>query len=71
MTATLAITLNGEPQTVVPQAVGSLLATLGISAQTGGVAVAINDAVIPRGRWGTHQLADGDNVEVVRATAGG
>lgn len=36
-----------------------------------GVAVAVNDAVVPRGRWEALALAEGDRVLIIRATQGG
>ena len=36
-----------------------------------GVAVAVNDAVIPRSTWPAHALSDGDRVLVIQATQGG
>lgn len=35
------------------------------------VVVAINDDIIPRSEWETHQLKDGDMVEIVQAVSGG
>ena len=35
------------------------------------VAVAVNADVVPRSRWGSTGLADGDAVEVLVAVAGG
>ena len=43
---------------------------LGLAARRG-VAVAINDAVIPRTAWPSQPLADGDRVLVIQATQGG
>jgi len=36
-----------------------------------GVAVAVNDMVVPRTQWAARRLAPGDAVEIVRATQGG
>lgn len=47
-----------------------LLEELGI-ADRRGVAVAVNDAVVPRNRWPEHMLTAGARVLVVRATQGG
>ena len=47
-----------------------LLAQLGLSASQG-VAVAVNDRVVPRSAWYTHCIADGDQVLVIQATQGG
>lgn len=35
------------------------------------VAVAVNGEVVPRGRWDSTRLRDGDAVELLSATAGG
>lgn len=39
--------------------------------QRRGLAVAVNDQVVPRGRWDQPQLQPGDRVELIRATQGG
>jgi sulfur carrier protein len=36
-----------------------------------GVAVAVNDGVVPRSAWADTRLADGDRVDVLTATQGG
>jgi sulfur carrier protein len=48
-----------------------LLATIEIGPETAGVAVAVNDAVVARSRWGETRLARGDRVEVIHAVQGG
>lgn len=47
-----------------------LLDQLGLGAAQG-MAVAINDAVLPRAAWLSHRLTDGDDVLVIQATQGG
>jgi sulfur carrier protein len=47
-----------------------LLDELGLTGRNG-VAVAVNDAVVPRSSWLTRPLADGDQVLVIQATQGG
>jgi sulfur carrier protein len=47
-----------------------LLDELGLTARNG-VAVAVNDAVVPRSAWLNRRLADGDQVLVIQATQGG
>ncbi len=49
----------------------SLLGQLGIDYETGGVAVAVNGAVVPKARWSATSLADGDDVEIIHAVQGG
>jgi sulfur carrier protein len=36
-----------------------------------GIAVALNDEVVPRSAWTATELADHDRVEIVTAAAGG
>ncbi|HEX2183887.1 MAG TPA: sulfur carrier protein ThiS [Chloroflexota bacterium] len=66
------ILVNGEHHPLPPQPrLRRLLDTLGISAQTTGVAVAVNGEVVPRADWDSRTLSAGDEVEVVRAVPGG
>jgi sulfur carrier protein len=66
------IVINGEPQTLPESAtLYSLLQANGISDQTSGIAVAVNDAVVPVRRWDELHLHDGDTVEVIHAVQGG
>ena len=39
--------------------------------QPDGIAIAVNEAVIPRGEWGGFVLRERDRVFVIRATQGG
>ncbi|AKH62899.1 MULTISPECIES: sulfur carrier protein ThiS [Photorhabdus] len=36
-----------------------------------GTALAINQTIIPRSNWSTHQVNDGDNILLFQAIAGG
>ncbi|GAA1405099.1 sulfur carrier protein ThiS [Oerskovia paurometabola] len=70
--------VNGEPyRLAVPTTVTALVAALlpELLGDTGdvprGVAVAIDDAVLPRSTWASTTLRDGDRVEVVTAVQGG
>ena len=70
--------VNGEPYPLAaPTTVAHLVATLlpELVGDTGtvprGVAVAIDDAVLPRSTWSSTTLRDGDRVEVVTAVQGG
>ena len=51
------------------QSLTELLAMQGIAPQ--GVAVALNGAVLPRGRWPETRLGDGDEIHLFTAIAGG
>ncbi len=69
--ATLTIRVNDQPRTLVAAtALVDLMRELGLEGRKG-VAVAVNDAVVPRVAWSTQRLADGDRVLVIRATQGG
>ena len=64
------VILNDSPREVVPdQSVADLLNELVLPAR--GIAVAVNGEVVRRRDWPTHQLHDGDRVEVLTAAQGG
>jgi len=64
------IVVNGKPSEVTA---GTTLAAVvaAMTATGSGVAVAVNDQVVPRGAWPTTRLGDGDRVEVLTAVQGG
>jgi len=65
------VIVNGEPQDLPTKlTIAELLEHLAL-AEPRGVAVAVNDAVVPRGRHAHAVLASGDRVEIVRAVQGG
>jgi sulfur carrier protein len=65
------IYINSKLQELPAQAkLTDALGALNISAQKG-IAIAINNNVIPRGEWDTHVLQDADKVTLIRATQGG
>ncbi|MDT0447277.1 sulfur carrier protein ThiS [Streptomyces johnsoniae] len=70
MSDLLAVRINGERREV---AAGTSLADLvaGLSSAPSGIAAAVNETVIPRGRWSGTTLAEGDRVEVLTAVQGG
>jgi sulfur carrier protein len=64
------IAVNGEGMELVAgSTVADVLAALGCG--TRGVAVALNFEVVRRVDWPDVKLADGDEVEVLHAVAGG
>jgi sulfur carrier protein len=66
----MTIMLNGKPTDLTAVAtVADAVARLG-SGPTG-VAVAVNDEVVPRASWSTTVLRPGDRVEVLTAVQGG
>ena len=66
------VTVNGQREDVERDTVlMEMLRRLGIVDDVTGVAVAVNDTVVPRSGWTTRHLQDGDVVEVIRAVQGG
>jgi sulfur carrier protein len=66
------LTVNGKKTECRDGAtLADLLAALDVKMETTGVAVAVNDAVVPRARWGETTLARGDTIEVIHAVQGG
>ncbi len=64
------IVLNGNPQTVSDGlTVSQLLEWLAIPAK--GVAIAVNEEIVPAGQWGERLLEDGDAIELVTVMQGG
>ena len=67
------IRVNGS-ELALPAAgstLGDLLASLGVASSERGLAIAINDAVVPRTRWAVARLTPGDAVEIIRPLRGG
>ncbi|MBK9992381.1 MAG: sulfur carrier protein ThiS [Verrucomicrobia bacterium] len=67
----MTVRVNDKPHAIANAAtLSQLLGELGLTERRG-VAVAVNDAVVPRSTWTVHALADGDRVLVIQATQGG
>lgn len=64
------VRVNGEERVLPPDAtVRDLLVALQVVPE--GVAVAIERQIVPRSTFGERRLAEGDQVEVLRAVGGG
>lgn len=64
------VTVNGAiHELVTDETVAALVARFADPAS--GVAVAVNNAVVPRGCWTTTRLAPGDRIEMLTAVQGG
>ena len=64
------IQVNGRDQDLGPsKSIAELLADMGLEEDP--VAVAVNREVIPRAEHISKQLAEGDQVEIIQAVAGG
>jgi sulfur carrier protein len=67
----MTIRVNDQPRRIAEAAtLLDLLRELAL-AERRGVAVAVNDAVVPRPRWPAHALTEADRVIVIQATQGG
>lgn len=67
---TMRLMVNGTERDVAAGAtVAALLQTLALRRE--GVAVALNDDVVPRAEHATRTLNDGDRLEIIVAVAGG
>jgi sulfur carrier protein len=66
------IVLNGERAPFAAgEGLGTVLASLGLTVTSPGVAIAVDREVVPRAEWETFTLADGARVEVLTAMQGG
>lgn len=64
--------VNGETRSLRSGAtLADLMAELGFARDARGIAVAVNEAVIPQPSWQKKALSDGDIVEIIRAVQGG
>jgi sulfur carrier protein len=64
------LTVNGKEHDVTSEVtVAALLDTLAL--RRDGIAVALNDDVVPRAEHATRTLNDGDRLEIIVAVAGG
>ena len=65
------VTINRESFALPdPGTLADVLPLLDIS-RPDGIAIAVNDNVIPRGEWESYKLQTADKVFVIRATQGG
>lgn len=61
---------NQERELSEPSTVSALLQLLEL-AHSRGIAIAINNEVVPHDKWPTHQLQPNDRLTLIRATQGG
>ena len=63
--------VNNAPQEVaVPCTIAAALTHLDLTSSRG-LAVAVNDTVVPRAEWDAHPLQPNDRLTLIRATQGG
>ena len=68
---TRTIHVNGEEAAVAAETIAELLTSRGVPTDGRGVAVAVNDTVVPRAAWASTPLGAGDRVEIIRPVVGG
>ena len=71
MSKTIEIQVNGEATAVGVLTLAELVQEQSLPAKGKGIAVALNDAVVPRAQWPKTALKPGDRVEIVRPIVGG
>lgn len=63
------ITINNKPLSTSAATISQLAAELALPEK--GVAVAVDNKLVPRGDWGSFELREGAAVTVIRAAFGG
>jgi sulfur carrier protein len=64
------VTINGESGDL-PAGSNVDVVVAGLGRGRKGIAVAVNDSVVPRSLWSSVELSEGDRVEVMTAAQGG
>ncbi|MFE9257863.1 sulfur carrier protein ThiS [Streptomyces sp. NPDC006879] len=67
---TMTVSVNGESRALPDRATLEHLVR-DLTPARSGVAAAVNETVVPRGRWATTRLGEGDRVEILTAVQGG
>ena len=66
------VQINGQPSSLdIGTTVQMVVALFCGSDNSSGVAVAVNQVVIPRHQWGTTEIHDADQIEILWASSGG
>ena len=60
---------NQETELTAGNTIADLAAQLELPAQ--GVAIAVNNRMVPRASWGEHALQEGDSLVIIKAACGG
>ncbi len=65
------VTINGETRPLDETNLSNLLKKNGVEENKGGVAVALNGAVVPRSEWEQITIKHMDKIEIVQIVRGG
>ena len=64
------ISIHQEKKEVTSQVLAEILRELGVL-DTRGIAIAVNQKVVPRSQWSSYEVSENDNLTVIQATQGG
>jgi sulfur carrier protein len=65
------VTVNGQLRALDERRLAELMRALGHDPARPGIAVAVNDEVVPRSQWTVRTVRSGDRIEIVGAEQGG
>ncbi len=65
------ITFNNHQQQIQEQSSVQIIINDLIGEKQKGIAVAVNETVVPKAKWGSYELQPNDKVLVIKATQGG
>ncbi|WP_158856069.1 sulfur carrier protein ThiS [Lunatibacter salilacus] len=65
------ITVNNEPYQISDSCSITQLLLDHVRQKPAGIAVAVNQSVIPKSEWGRTFICSGDNIVLIKATQGG
>ena len=65
------ISVNGEKRPWRDQSIAEILAGMGIAPDRGGVAAALNGAIVLRAEWDETRIKPDDRIEIVEVIRGG
>ena len=66
----ITITVNNQQKEIQPRCTLNSLLEL-LKHDHNGIAVAINQNIISKSLWDTHQISNGDHILIIQATQGG
>jgi sulfur carrier protein len=68
----IAIMVNGNSMDADDaNVIADVMRNIGIALDGDGIALAVNNAVVPKRDWSTRRVHEGDVIEIIRAVQGG
>jgi sulfur carrier protein len=67
----ISLIIGEETKELEAHHVNDLIAELNLPSDGRGIAIAVNDTVVSKSQWHSHELHNGDRIEIVRAMQGG